>query len=839
MAQYDLSIDPQKVAQAEQLVSLAGRTFPTLVVSWESSTLGQEWQTLLVLDYSIPLPPLEQGATFNEVRIAAYTDEVPTKFLYFGTELNDDAPRVPPEMENRVSRAGTFQEYRLTEASCSVAYLDLIQTTPRVYGNGPQDYYSPPIKVERFDAGSGIDLISDNFPKIVANLDPVEASMLTDPQQGFWRGARFVGTKKMAILKQGKVVGLRHRTGDKEVVPSEVVRRDPHVDVRDAWVAVDLGTDTTVVAIGNGEQHELLRLGSGSPATVSRDYETPSEVGFNDLAATIKPWRDRVILPLTKWGDVVVGHAARERLQVHGKERAQRYKSSVGELGKLPARMEDAEPVLICGRSDLDNVRTLAPPAPPIIDEEGISSDSPFDPLELFAYYIGLHVNDRRRGIHLRYAVGMPTGWAQERRTQVLAQFRRGLLRSLPAGMVAYDDIDLLQVVDAGANVLSFAAYAFGVFGIVPRADEVVPFVAIDAGASETSVICGYYRRATPDERAGGLENVVEHAEPTVLWSFGGDWLLHRMAYKVYTASATSMKNNDIPFVTPMGEDPIAGAEERLKPSLDGHTNVRLLKNALRLVLEKPGPSPLPDVLQLFGRDGRVRDVRIMVDRAALTEWLRARLSEAAVTIKAAVEKGLDQLCRGEVPWADVRVLLGGRLSMHAYLQERLEAAFPAGTQVHKFREPDDTNLARPTVKLATALGMLQCRYHPLAPSEVSDDRAHFSYRVGRAKRGKLHAVLDDTTGYDVWRELGACTRPQVTLLYAGVGPAELAADDPGITRVDCELGYDAVGYRIYLRAVSGSCVEVSFGPPGGRPGSDAVSWTVDLAAATAEPLSS
>ena len=60
MAQYDLSIDPQKVAQAEQLVSLAGRTFPTLVVSWESSTLGQEWQTLLVLDYSIPLPPLEQ-----------------------------------------------------------------------------------------------------------------------------------------------------------------------------------------------------------------------------------------------------------------------------------------------------------------------------------------------------------------------------------------------------------------------------------------------------------------------------------------------------------------------------------------------------------------------------------------------------------------------------------------------------------------------------------------------------------------------------------------------------------------------------------------------------------
>src|SRR5690606_9833277 len=113
---------------------------PTLVVYWESQMLGQEWDTILVLDYVIPLPPLEHGRIFNEVRLAAYTGEVPTKFLYFGTELATDAPRVAPEMENVVSTPGQYQEYRIIEETCPVPYLELISSTPRVYGNGPQDY---------------------------------------------------------------------------------------------------------------------------------------------------------------------------------------------------------------------------------------------------------------------------------------------------------------------------------------------------------------------------------------------------------------------------------------------------------------------------------------------------------------------------------------------------------------------------------------------------------------------------------------------------------------------------------------------------------------------------
>jgi hypothetical protein len=244
-------------------------------------------------------------------------------------------------------------------------------------------------------------------------------------------------------------------------------------------------------------------------------------------------------------------------------------------------------------------------------------------------------------------------------------------------------------------------------------------------------------------------------------------------------------------------------------------------------------------MLQLFGRDGRVKDVRVMVDRAELTEWLRARLGEAAITIKASIDRGLEHVSRGEIPWGDVRVLIGGRVGMHPYLQERLEAALPKEARLHKFREPDDTNLSRPTVKLATAFGILVQRFSPLAQAEVVDDRAGFAYRVGRAKRGKLLTVIDGDVGFDVWREMGACTRPEVTVLYtAADGGADIDSEDPAVTTVTCNLGYDAVGYRVYLRAVGGNRVEVSVGPPGGRPDDEAQTWSIDLASASAEPMS-
>jgi hypothetical protein len=231
--------------------------------------------------------------------------------------MSANVPRVAPEMENSVAPAKVYQEFRLEESTCPLPYLKLIQATPRIYGNSAQDYYSPPIKVERYDGIATADLVADFFAMVVANLDTVKGSVLTDPSRGFWNGARFVGVTSIAILRQGKVVGLHRRVGrtDKDPMPAEIKKRDPKLDILREWVAVDVGSASTVVVALRGEkgQPELVRIGPVTQAAYSRDFETPSEIGFEHLARTVKAWRDRVILPLTYWSDVVVGQAARAR----------------------------------------------------------------------------------------------------------------------------------------------------------------------------------------------------------------------------------------------------------------------------------------------------------------------------------------------------------------------------------------------------------------------------------------------------------------------------------------------------------------------------------------------
>lgn len=841
MALYELSIERAHVQEAEKLVSLEGRGYPTLVMRWESRLFDQSWTTTVVLDYTIALPPLMLGqATFNEVRIAAYVGGAPTKFLYFGTEMTSNVPRVGPEMENIVAPTKVYQEFRLEEQSCPVPYLKLIQATPRIYGNGAQDYYSPPIKVERYDGVAGPQHIADSFATVVANLETVKGHVLTDAGKGLWQGARFVGAPTIAILRQGKVVGLHRRMGkaDKDAVPPEVKRRDPALDVVRDWVAIDIGAATTVVAMrGERGAGEFVRLGPVGPVTVPADYENPSEIAFENLGRAIKAWRDRVILPMTRWEDVTVGFAARAVRTKPGADQPERATSVVTQVPLLRERIERKETFRLRGKSDPDTAEALRRPAPPIIDEEGIGAHDPFDPVELYAYYVGLHVNHRLRGLHTHYAVTMPTGWPADRRTSVLVAFRRGLYRSLPAGMLEYHDLDKLQVIDAGPSAIPFAVHAFRTFGIAPRGDN-VPFAVLEAGASEAGMMFGILRSAKPDERDQGFERLIEYLEPQSIPWLGGERLLHRLAYRVYGASEAAMREADAPMERPAEEQPLAAVDPRLLASSpEARANTQILKDALRPLLESGSAAALVEKVRLSALDGTVREVALVIDREPLAKALEDWFTEAVLTFHVALDGALSKIGREPNPYEGLHVILGGRLGMHPFLFEQLTSELPQGVKIHRYKEPDSANLAAPTVKTACALGVLSMKLDRVGVGLRSEKRDSFRFRVGRSRHGQLADVLDPSVDYDTWREMGACTKPDVEVLFMPAeDESEVAADDPRVKRVVCSFPAAAVGKRLYVRAVGPARVEVSVGPPGGEPDQGAPGWFVDLKAATSEP---
>ncbi|WP_437932249.1 hypothetical protein WMF37_24360 [Sorangium sp. So ce291] len=820
-------------------MSLAGREYPTLVMRWESRLFDQPWLTTLVLDYVIALPPLMVGqATFNEVRIAAFTGRAGTKFLYFGTEMSASVPRIAPEMENAIAPAALYQEFRLDEQTCPIPYLKLIQVSPRIYGEGLQNYYSPPIKIERYDGVASPEHVADFFPKIVANLDPVKGTTLVDPAQGFWTGARFLGATSIAILRQGRVVGMHRRTGktDKDPIPPEVKRRDPRLDVRGDWVAVDIGAASTVVAVrGERGGAEFLRIGTDAPLRVSADNENPSEVAFEALARTTKAWRDRVILPLTRWGDVLVGHAARDMRLRPGEGAHERAAASLPALALLRERTERGEPFRLRGRSDPDTTESLKKPAPPIIDEEGIGAHDPFDPIELYAYYVGLHLNQRSRGLYTRYAIAMPTGWSPERRASVLIAFRRGLFRSLPAGLCEYHDLDGLQVVDAGPSAITYAVQAFRMFGIQPR-DGGAPFCVIDAGASETGIAFGILRSAKAHEEAQGLERMVEYLEPAAIPWLGGERLLHRLAYRVYAVNQDAMRERRIPFERPLEEGALDGAEELFAPSPDARANTWALKELLRPLLERGSSAPIEERIALRGLDGEEVEVPLSIDRGAIGGAIEGWLQDGVDAFRQHLGGAIARIGREPDPYQGLRILLGGRLGMNPRFAELLAGVLPPGVQVHRFKEPDKANLGAPTVKMAVALGALSLRFDRIGATLRAEKRDAFRYRVGRARHGQLADVLDPSVDYDAWREMGACLKPDVEVLFmAAEDEGEVAADDPRVRRAVCALGRGAVGQRLYIRAVGPARAEVSVGPPGGDPAAGAVCWMINLESGAAE----
>ncbi|APR78034.1 Hypothetical protein A7982_03381 [Minicystis rosea] len=843
MALYELSIDGPLVREAEKVVSLEGRSFPTLVMRWDSRIFDQAWVTTIVLDYLIALPPLIIGqSTFNEVKLAAFVGGAPTKFMYFGTEMTANVPRIAPEMENSIAPAKVWQEFRLEEQTCPLPYLKLIQATPRIYGNGPQDYYSPPIKVERYDGVvSSTDHVADFFSSVVANLDTVKGSVLIDPARGFWNGARYVGVTKIAIVRQGKVVGMHQRLGraDKDPLPPEIKKRDPKLDVLSEWVGIDVGAASTVVALrGEKSQAEFVRIGESGPVVVSADYESPSEISFDNLGRTVKAWRDRVIMPLTRWGDVLVGQAARHARQQPGENQHLQIAATVGAVPLLRERIERHEPYKFRGLTDAETNEVLKRPAPPIIDEEGIGSHDPFDPVELYGYYIGLTVNHRLRGIHLKYAVTMPTGWSHERRQSVLVALRRGIFRSLPAGMIEYHDLDRLQVVDVGPASIPLSVHAFRTFNIQPKTDQIV-FATIDAGASEMGMLFGILRQAKNDERSEGYERMVEYLEPHSIPWFGGERILHRLAYRVWRNNAAAVNAARAPFERPL-EEPADEGNDLLTHSPEARANVQIIKDLLRPILEAPATRMrLPLSARLAStNNGEAHDVTLEIDREGLTRALENFMSEAIEIFKTRLGEALTKIGRDPDPYDGLRVILGGRVGLYPFFGDELVRQLPSKVQVHRFKEPEKNNLITPTVKTSCVLGVLGLKHDRIGALQRAEKRDAFRYRVGRNRHGQLSDVLDPTVEYDTWREMGACTKPDVEVLFMeAVDDGEVAADDPRVRRATAGLGQSAVGLRLYMRAVGPAKAELAAGPPGGEPQKGAPVWAIDLRGGVAEKI--
>lgn len=673
-----------------------------------------------------------------------------------------------------------------------------------------------------------------------AKLPMLDERQLTDPRKGLWE---FWGMPQRELDEAG------------------VRARNPADDVRHSNVAIDFGTSSTVVALDDNGTRKLLRIGvtdffeSPKPA----HYENPTVLEFVDLAEMLKPWRSEAYRPNVLWDDVRCSHEALHNFR-NNEANPEVVASILTKIKQWALREGDGTGLRLTDQTQhLEHELaplTLRQPVKGRLLEVGDSD--PLDPVELYAWFLGLTINWRGRGIFLRYYMTFPVAYPREVKERVLASFRRGLQRSLPLSLVSQPVFEQFTVEERATEPAAYAATALPALGIEPTAQGVA-YAVFDFGGGTTDFDFGYYRLPTEEQADDeGWESVFEHFGSGGDVFLGGENLLDHLAYLTFRHNLEVCRKHKITFSKPLDAKDFPGSEPFLDHAQAAETNSLMLTARLRPFWEKGAESNRTGIekIELLARDGKKVTCEFTVPYAELKAFLQSRIEQGVFNFFASLKKAFgDQLP------ARIEVLLAGNGSRsaivqgffglwpdapeqsektheydklaqrtHAYCEKLFAENFPVFTP-HAPLANEGGDVNDPNGKTGVALGLL--RLCPgsatLVINRAVDNAigdAPFLHYVGRIRLGKFHVCVPQGAPYHQWVELGPIRERVFYLIHSQEARAhlgEMKEGDVGLSMLRLDFAGDTTGHRAYGRAISPHEIEVCSAPSADLAGADQV----------------
>lgn len=401
-----------------------------------------------------------------------------------------------------------------------------------------------------------------------ANITPYHDNTLLDPNLGHWE------LYEEALDRDNFDI-------EEESASTEFAyARAPHLDVRDTGVcAIDFGTKSTVVACRDQEER-LLRVGTGDYTQAPRkeDYENPTTVYFSNLKSFLKSYAQQAGRPYTKWEDVMVSHQAAEHLYDHIEDNTTYY-ATFSEL-KQWANDKKRHQVL---KDEAGHEIELIP----YLTIQNRAKH--IDPIEIYAYYLGLYINNMTNGIYLSYILSFPVNYGKEVQEKLLESFTKGLKKSLPQSILS--DTELMENFEVYGGASEPAAYAISAleqYELEPKAEgEEVPYAVFDFGGGTTDFDFGIEKKPEDGRRKFEIHQFGKGGDPYL----GGENLLQLLAYTVYEDNVDVLRQEGIQIVLPKKATPFAGSEllvmDMDQASQEAHLNMRTLMRLLRPIWEE------------------------------------------------------------------------------------------------------------------------------------------------------------------------------------------------------------------------------------------------------------
>lgn len=637
-----------------------------------------------------------------------------------------------------------------------------------------------------------------------AYLEELLESELTDLSKGHWDVFNTETDIPSILIGEKKVYG-----------------RDPRKDVdMNGTVAIDFGTKSTVAIYrDNLGRFVPLRIGSAGKDLSVKSYENPTMICFMNLEGFLKEYNKKTGRPNTKWSQVKVSEDAKNRL-----------KTSINSV--LPDIKQWASSDKAVNIQDENNDYVLRKFLFDFDREDFIN------PVELYAYYIGLNLNNMcRKKIFLKYHLSYPVTYEREIREKIRKSFEKGIKKSFPNIILEDEKImKKFSVENFNSEPFCYSAAAleqYNFFNTIKDGEEIF-YSIFDFGGGTTDFDFGILKKSDEDRYEHEIESLSSGGHQYL----GGENILNNLAYSVFMSESNveKLRKERIQISLPMGEPEPLRNEDLVNDTKEARMNLVSLSDILRPIWEKNeeldgyNADSGQITVNLFDMDTESKVINLDIEVEKLEEMIKKMIDHG-------VDSFFSHLYTAMIKYDDkiekVNIFLAGNSSKSGYLTEILNnklAVFlskkpelknnfvifpPLGTDEAKKKQEEMGYIANenefvPDCKTGVAYGSILLRKSGEIKVQKTQEEIPFNFMVGRKKSKEFIDILSKDSEYNEWKKFISADLAENEIYYTDdfsnevLGRRIINLKHKSITLED---EYEE-GKYIYIRSVSPNSIE-------------------------------
>ncbi|WQS97552.1 hypothetical protein E5D90_00510 [Helicobacter pylori] len=602
-----------------------------------------------------------------------------------------------------------------------------------------------------------------NVDNIAVGLNSYSQSQLLDLDGGHWDLEAPSAPKERVTFRFDN---LPKDSSGKEM---DFYARSSLKDLNKGVVAIDFGTKSTTASyMDETGTYHLLSIGGLVDDASPTKFENPTIVEFRHIKKFITEYDALNHRPFTEKNDIEVAHEAQKNAAgVKGND-LYRFFSQLKQWA---------------GADEKQNFRDLIED----FSLESFTDCTDFNPIEIYAYYIGRCINNMHNGVFLKYFLSYPIKYEKHQAEKIRESFERGLKKSLPRHVFDDEKTAKMFKVELGASepcayaISALKSYGFDKFA---KLDKPIYYGVFDFGGGTTDFDFGKWEKSTNPKFFYKMTHFSSGGDKYL----GGENLLELLAFEAYAKNFQTLKAKDIVIAKP-NYDRIDTQRfgSFMQNSREARLNLQTIASQLRPFLENLDANIIEAIEEnenfeikdfekdfkatLFDRNGVETECDLKVDCKELLSLLKGKIDEGVANFFAGFSKvmaeNIDDQCRA------FHIFLGGNASRSVLVKQAFENAKekqlkdyqqktskddftfiiyePLGTeksdkQILELTGEDVSNTPaylKPTCKTGVAFGLLESRDKAKGIERPSiSSNPVFKYDLGIEIEGKFHAKI-------------------------------------------------------------------------------------------------